>query len=203
MMRRENMSGKRMLPTDFFGGEDVLQLAHDLIGKRLVTVENDVLTAGIITETEAYAGIHDKASHAYGGRKTNRTQTMFEAGGIAYIYLCYGIHSLFNIVTNQEGIPDAILIRALQPDQGLPKMQERTAKKRTDKKLTDGPGKLAKAMGLHYSRNGMPLNEKRDGFKVWVEEDFEYNPPEIHAAPRIGVDYAGDDAKLPYRFYTK
>ena len=179
----------------------MVQIAKSLIGKRLITSNNGVITEGLITETEAYAGADDRASHAFGGRKTLRTAPMFEEGGIAYIYLCYGIHSLFNIVTNKEGVPDAVLIRGIMPESGIEHMLHRTRKKRGDKTLTNGPGKLAKALGLHYSFSGMPLYEEKEGFMVWVEDPERVREWEVKAGKRIGVDYAGRDAALPYRFY--
>lgn len=201
-MKKGDISGKGKLTKEFFIKDDVVSLARELIGKRLLTIENGILTGGMITETEAYAGTEDKASHAYGGKRTARTRFMFHQGGIAYIYLCYGIHSLFNIVTNKEGAPDAVLIRGIKPEFGVEKMLQRTNKKKADKNLTNGPGKLAKALGLHYSQSGIELNEEIQGFKVWVENHRLTEIHRIKSGKRIGVDYAEEDAERPYRFFV-
>jgi len=200
-MRSEDISGKRIISKRFFLDEDVVKIAKSLIGKRLFTLENGIVTGGIITETEAYAGINDKASHAFGGRRTKRTATMYEEGGIAYIYLCYGIHSLFNFVTNKKDIPDAVLIRGMIPETGIEKMLQRTGKDKVDKSFANGPGKVAKALGLHYSLSGIPLNIMQGDFKVWVEYPVVSRHLNVKSGKRIGVDYAKEDAELPYRFY--
>jgi DNA-3-methyladenine glycosylase len=185
------------LPQSFFEHEDVVELAKKLLGKRIVTKLDGVITSGIITETEAYAGVNDRASHAYGGRFTDRTKTMYEPGGTSYVYLCYGIHHLFNFVTNKKGIPHAILLRAIQPEKGIKWMLMRRNKTKVDKTLCGGPGTVSQALGITTKMNGELLSGK----KIWVEETgIVVKPEEISAGPRIGVDYAGQDAKLPYRF---
>lgn len=185
------------LPRSFFEHEDVVELAKKLLGKRIVTKIDGVITSGIITETEAYEGVTDRASHAYGGRLTGRTKTMYESGGVAYVYLCYGIHHLFNFVTNQKGVPHAILLRAIHPEKGIEHMLKRRKKKKVDKTLCAGPGSASQALGITTDMNGIAIG--RD--KIWVEETgIAVHPEEIIAGPRIGVDYAGKDAKLPYRF---
>ncbi len=184
----------------FYLRDDVVEIACDLLGKTLITNYNGQLTSGLITETEAYAGKGDKASHAYGGRKTKRTEIMFRQGGIAYIYLCYGIHSLFNIVTNKENIPHAILIRGILPVDGKDIMMKRTRKATIDKNFGVGPGKVSKALGIHFSDSGRDLT----GERIWVEDRgiiIENNS--ILITSRIGIDYAEEDAKLPYRFVIK
>ena len=201
-MRKDDISGKKSLTKDFFLTNDVVSLARSLVGRRLLTSENGIVTGGMITETEAYVGTADKASHAYGGKRTARTEFMFHEGGIAYIYLCYGIHSLFNIVTNKEGIPDAVLIRGIRPEIGATKMLQRTKKKKAGKNLTNGPGKVAKALGLHYSQSGIELNKEINGFKVWVENHRLAEPHQIKPGKRIGVDYAKEDAERLYRFFV-
>jgi DNA-3-methyladenine glycosylase len=176
---------------------DVVALARNLLGKRLVTVFEGQRTSGIICETEAYAGEIDRASHAYGGRRTERTEIMYARGGTAYVYLCYGMHSLFNVVSNQQGIPHAILIRAIQPEEGIELMLKRRGMKHLNPQLANGPGKLAKALGIHYSHSGLDLC----GDEIFIEETaLKIGKKEITASPRIGVDYAGEDALLPYRF---
>lgn len=188
-----------MLNADYYQNPDVVFLAKDLIGKTLCTRINNQLTGGVITETEAYAGISDKASHAYGGRRTNRTETLYSKGGVSYVYLCYGIHRLFNIVTNINGIPHAILIRAIYPTKGIEEIVKRRGIPFSDN-LCVGPGKVSQALGIDLIHNHVSLTGKT----IWLkDEGFEIKKSEIHSGPRIGVDYAGDDAKLPYRFWTK
>jgi DNA-3-methyladenine glycosylase len=195
------------LPLSFYRQTDVVTIARDLLGKSLFTAYNGVITGGIITETEAYAGITDKASHAFGNRFTERTQIMYREGGFVYVYLCYGIHSLFNIVTNNEGIPHAVLIRGIRPTVGLEVMLERRGIKHADRDFCKGPGKVSKALGIHYSHTGILLSKTAvndNGMKIWVEDNQRIvKEDEIIISPRIGVDYAGEDALLPYRFELK
>ena len=189
----------KKLPHAFYLQHDVVNIAHQLLGKVLVTQWNGALTSGRIVETEAYAGNIDKASHAYKGR-TPRTAVMFAEGGITYIYLCYGIHQMFNIVTNVEGVPHAILIRALEPIEGVDVMLQRTGKPKLDASLTRGPGNVGKAMGFHTSQTGLSLQSD----ELFIGDDlYSLDEKEIKTSPRIGVDYAGEDALLPYRFYIK
>lgn len=184
------------LTRSFYQDEDVTGLARAFLGKVLVSHIGGVITSGIITETEAYAGISDKASHAYGNRRTARTAPMYLEGGHAYVYLIYGIHSLFNIVTAPEGIPHAVLVRAIHPLEGVGYMQERRNCTQ-EKGLCDGPGKLTKALGIHFSDTGQALN----GSRIWIEDRKIFPPQErIITGPRIGIDYAEEDAGLPYRF---
>jgi len=188
-----------MLKASYYLNSDVVFLARDLIGKTLCTNINNKLTCGIITETEAYAGVDDKASHAYGGRRTARTETMYSKGGVSYVYLCYGIHKLFNIVTNKEGIPHAILIRAIYPTAGLEEILKRRHAEKLTKNLCVGPGKVTEALGINLLHNNVSLN----GEEIWLRDDnIKINKNDIQTGPRIGVDYAGFDATLPYRFYT-
>ena len=185
------------LERKFYERGDVVQIAKELIGKVLVTNFSRNLTSGIITETEAYAGVHDRASHAYGGRRTERTEIMYYRGGTAYIYLCYGVHSLFNVVTSKKNVPDAILIRALRPLDGTDIMKARLDVRSVGPHMLTGPGKLSKALGIHFSFTGTDLLGKT----IWIEDrGIKVKNSEIEVGPRIGVDYAGEDAKLPYRF---
>lgn len=185
------------LPLDFYLRDDVERIARDLLGKRLVSFAGMQLTSGIITETEAYKGISDRASHAFGNRRTRRTETMYSEGGIAYIYFCYGIHSLFNVVTNIRDTPHAVLIRAIYPDTGLDIMAERLGRKITPKEGT-GPGRVTKILGLTFNDDKENLVT---GDKVWIENTSLNIPDsEVAITPRIGVDYAAEDALLPYRF---
>jgi DNA-3-methyladenine glycosylase len=190
----------KKLDTGFYNRADVVKIAKELIGKVLVTQFGEVITSGRIVETEAYAGAIDRASHAYGNRRTNRTEVMFQSGGLAYVYLCYGIHHLFNVVTNLKDVPHAILIRALDPLQGINTMLQRTGKKKIDYTLTKGPGNVSKALGITTGHTGLSLL----GDEIYIADDgFAVAKKDIIATPRIGVDYAGEDAKLPYRFILK
>jgi DNA-3-methyladenine glycosylase len=184
------------LTNSFYQQEDVIFLARSLLGKVLCSNIGSKLTSGRIVETEAYAGITDRASHAYGGRNTKRTQTLYEAGGIAYVYLCYGMHALFNVVTHKKGTPHAVLIRAIEPLQGAEIMLQRRGKKNIDPSLCSGPGTLTKALGISTKLNGTSLL----GNTLWIEECEMPTTAEITASPRIGVDYAKEDALLPWRF---
>ncbi|HKO81348.1 MAG TPA: DNA-3-methyladenine glycosylase [Chitinophagaceae bacterium] len=190
----------KKLGLDFYRRENVLQITEDLMGKLLVTKKDGITTSGRIVETEAYAGAPDKASHAFGGRRTNRNEIMYAEGGFAYVYLCYGIHHLFNVVTNSKDVPHAILIRSLEPVKGITDMLLRTGKKQVDNTLTKGPGNVSKALGIHTMDSGTLLTGKN----IFLADDgFNYSKNEIFTSPRIGVDYAGKDALLPYRFYIK
>ena len=185
------------LSRDFYLRDNVVEISSDLLGKVLSTRMNDVLTQAIITETEAYAGVTDKASHAYGNRRTKRTEPMFGEGGTAYVYLCYGLHHLFNVVTNTAGIPHAILIRAGIPFEGIDIMLNRRDKKRKDKRLLAGPGSLAKALGITTEHTGLSLLDNR----IWIEDrGIAVDNESLLVGPRVGIDYAGPDALRPYRF---
>jgi len=190
----------KKLDYSFYGRKDVVKIARELLGKVVVTEFNGQRTSGRIVETEAYNGAVDRASHAFGGRRTRRTEIMFGDAGTAYVYLCYGIHHLFNVVTNEKDIPHAILIRGVEPLEGIPVMLQRTGKKRPDNTLTRGPGNVSKALGLLTVHTGSSLS----GEQVFIADDG-YRPrkAEIGVSPRIGVDYAGPDAELPYRFFVK
>jgi DNA-3-methyladenine glycosylase len=190
----------RKLNKEFYQASDVLRVANDLLGKILVTNWEGVVTSGRIVEVEAYAGINDRASHAWGGRRTARNEIMYAAGGVAYVYLCYGIHHLFNVVTYGKDIPHAILIRALEPITGIELMLERTGKQKTDNTLTRGPGNVSKALGIFTKYSGHSLMSRQ----LYIADDeFIFSKNQIGSSPRIGVDYAGTDAQLPYRFYVK
>lgn len=185
------------LRQEFYRRDDVVEISRELLGKVLSTQIDGVLTQLVITETEAYAGVTDRASHAYGGKRTKRTEPMFGQGGIAYVYLCYGIHHLFNVVTNVEGTPHAVLIRAGRPLKGVDIMLARRKKAAIDDSLLGGPGSLAKAMGITtvLTRKSLQSDE------VWIEDHaILVLPDEIQACPRVGVGYAKEDALLPYRF---
>ena len=192
--------GYTVLDRSFYDRADVVRIAKELLGKILITHFDDEFTAGRIVETEAYNGAVDKASHAFGGRRTARTEVMFGQPGTAYVYLCYGIHHLFNVVTNKAEIPHAVLIRALEPLHGIDIMLDRTRKQVLDNTLTRGPGNVSKALGIYTTHTGMDLLESN---MVIAEDQYEVKRSAIGITTRIGVDYAGTDALLPYRFIVK
>jgi DNA-3-methyladenine glycosylase len=190
----------RKLDPSFYQSEDVVMLAKLLLGKLLVTRFNGELTSGIIVETEAYRGAVDRASHAYGNRRTGRTEVMFASGGSAYVYLCYGIHHLFNVVSGSAGVPHAILIRAIEPFEGKDIMLLRSGKKKWDNSIGSGPGNVTKALGIHTRHSGTSLL----GGEIFIADNgISFQNTEIVSTPRIGVDYAGEDATLHYRFVVK
>lgn len=187
----------KKLPLSFYQREDVVLIAKELLGKVLVTRFNGITTAGRIVETEAYNGIIDRASHAFGGRRTPRTEIMYSKGGTAYVYLCYGIHHLFNVVTNSKDIPHAVLIRGIVPLKGIDVMLERSNKTALTKKTGIGPGNVSKLLGIHTNHTGHSLLSK----ELYIADDGHVvNDLQIMATPRIGVAYAKEDALLPYRF---
>jgi DNA-3-methyladenine glycosylase len=182
----------------FYQRQDVTKIARELLGKVLFTRIDKKITGGIIVETEAYS-FKEKGCHAYDNRMTERNKVMFKSGGYVYVYLCYGIHHLFNVVTNVEGKADAVLIRALEPIVGEQHILQRTKSSSTNR-VTSGPGKLTRALGIDRSLNGNTLFENR----VWIEDQgFIVPKASILASPRIGIDYAGEDADLPWRFTIK
>jgi DNA-3-methyladenine glycosylase len=194
--------GGRLAKLDeaFYERPSVVKVSRDLLGKVLVTTFDGMRTSGRIVEVEAYNGVVDRASHAWSGRRTARTEVMFGAGGTAYVYLIYGIHHLFNVVTNRRDVPHAVLVRALEPLEGIPVMLKRMGRERLDHSLTRGPGNVARAMGLRTTHTGLSLLADA----VWIGDDgFRPRRSEIVATPRIGVDYAGEDAALKYRFFIK
>jgi len=190
----------KKLPAAFYHRSNVVLIAQDLLGKLLVTTFNGALTAGRIVETEAYNGVADKASHSYAGRRTKRTETMYAAGGIAYVYLCYGIHHLFNVVTSVQDTPHAVLIRGIEPVKGIAVMLQRMNKQALDNTVGRGPGNVSKALGIATMHTSLSLLGK----EIYIADDgFAVAPAQVVTTPRIGVDYAAEDALLPYRFYLK
>lgn len=188
----------RMLPREFYTRANVLTVARQLLGKLLVVpAPGGRRVSGIIVETEAYRGPEDRASHAYGGRRTARTETMYRIGGTAYVYFVYGMYHQFNVVTNLEDIPHAVLIRAIQPLEGIDVMRERRQTK-PDASLTNGPGRLCIALGIDRRLDRADLL----GDQVWIEER-EGRPTSsvIACGPRIGIDYAEEWAEKPWRFW--
>lgn len=189
----------RLCP-QFYLSEDVTALSQSLLGKYLVTELNGQRTAGMIVETEAYRGTTDKASHAYNNRRTSRTETMYQQGGVGYIYLCYGIHHLFNIVTASENIPHAILIRAIEPKEGLSSMLKRRKMTTIEYRLCSGPGTLTQALGITIQLDGCCLNTGPIGVE---DHGIHFSNNEIIASPRVGIAYAQEHALLPWRFRIK
>jgi len=193
--------GNNKLSISFYRQDDVVAIAKSLLGKILVTKIDGAYTAGRITETEAYRGRDDRACHAFGNKKTKRNASMFEEGGVSYVYLCYGIHNLFNVVVNKEGEGDAVLIRSLEPISGMEHMMSRRGMKKVEKRLCAGPGALAQAMGIGRKHDCVSLLSD----EIYIIEDGDYviKDSNIVKTTRVGVDYAGDDANKPWRFYIK
>ena len=187
------------LPREFYTRSDVLEVARDLLGKKLVVPNrNGVRVAGVIIETEAYRGPEDKASHAYNGRRTRRTETMYGVGGTAYVYFVYGMYNQFNVVTNVEDVPHAILVRAVEPVEGLDIIRRRRPG-RFEHELTSGPGRLCVAMGIDRKLDKADLL----GDRVWIEEGVTVSRRQIARGPRIGIDYAEEWVKKPWRFWIR
>ncbi|MEP7165110.1 MAG: DNA-3-methyladenine glycosylase [Ferruginibacter sp.] len=191
----------KKLPVDFYEREDVVSIAMELLGKIVLTNIDDKITSGRIVETEAYVANTDRASHSFGGRRTPKNEHMYCKAGTSYIYICYGMHQMLNVVTNKKNIPDAVLVRAIEPIDGIETMLKRTGKPVFNNTLTRGPGNVGKALGLSKKYSGKDLQES----EIYIYHDKESNIPEklIGASKRIGVDSAGADALLPYRFYIR
>ncbi|KAI1727809.1 methylpurine-DNA glycosylase (MPG) domain-containing protein [Ditylenchus destructor] len=189
------------LPSSFYLKSDVVSLTREFLGKIIVTTFDGHITAARIVEAEAYAGVKDRASHAYNGRRTARTEIMYCEGGTAYVYLCYGIHNLFNVIVNERDVPHGILIRAAEPLLGIEQMLIRTGKISVDDRtLTKGPANVSKALGIRVSHTGQSLLDNQ----MWIASDgFQYEDSEVAITGRIGVNYAGEDALLPYRFLVR
>lgn len=186
----------KKIPASYFQNEDTLKISQELLGKFLVSNSGNQLCSGMIVETEAYLGKEDRASHAFGGRRTKRTETMYLSGGHWYIYLCYGIHSLINVVTRGMDEPHGILIRAIEPCEGIDLMLKRRKKSKVTYSLTSGPGSVAMALGITTKQSGEEI-----GKTAWIEDrGVIIKPDEIIASPRVGIEYAKEHALLPYRF---
>lgn len=197
-MKSTGLPVDNLLPLKFYQRDDVLQIAEELIGKKIISRVNGKVVEAIIVETEAYNGVHDKACHAYGGKRTPRNEVMYQQGGVAYIYLCYGVHHLFNFVTSVEGDPKAVLLRGVFPVSGIETVLKRRNKSKMSFKIGIGPGAAAQTLGFRTFMSGKSLLDP-----TWIqvqESEFHYADLPIARLPRIGVDYAGADAQLPYRF---
>lgn len=191
--------GKR-LETSFFQRADVTELAQEMIGTFIVSNMGGHRCSGMITETEAYDGQNDRACHAHAGRRTKRTEVMYEKGGTAYVYLCYGIHHLFNVISGPEEQPDAVLIRAIEAAEGKNTLLERRGMERPSRNWLGGPGKLTHGLSVRTERHDR--TDLGSSEEIWIEErGIEVPKKAVHTGKRIGIDYAGPDAALPYRFY--
>jgi DNA-3-methyladenine glycosylase len=188
--------GKK-LSRSFYLRKDTVAIARELIGKLLVINDAGRRVSGMIVETEAYLGVEDRAAHSHGGRRTARNEVMYGVGGYVYVFFVYGMYYQFNVVTGSADQPHAILIRAVEPVEGVDLMRERRGEMK-DRNLTSGPGKLCIAMGIDRSLNGQDLM----GHRVWIES-YRTASDQIMVGRRIGVDYAGDDAERPLRFWLK
>ena len=189
----------RKLPREFYARQNVLTVARELLGKLLVVPANDSSrVSGMIVETEAYRGPEDRASHAYGGRRTKRTETMYQLGGSVYVYFVYGMYYQFNVVTNIRDTPHAVLVRALQPVEGIEDMRDRR-QTHSDRNLTSGPGKLCIAMGIDRKLD----REDLLGERVWIEEGEKIPRTRIATGPRVGIDYAEEWTEKPWRFWIR
>ena len=190
----------KKVPLSFYQRKNVVKIAKELLGKIVVTNFDGQVTSGRIVETEAYIGLTDKASHSFAGKRTSRNEHMYSAAGTAYIYICYGMHQMLNIVTNDAEIPDAVLIRAIEPLKGIEIMAQRTGKKEGDKTITSGPGNVGKALGIFKHHSGLYLLDEEI---YLLDDNKKFTNENIGISKRIGVESAGADALLPYRFYMK
>ncbi len=182
-----------VLPRDFYARETEV-VARDLLGRVLECRTREGITSGRIVETEAYIGEHDLACHAAAGR-TRRTEPLYGAPGTAYVYFIYGVHWCFNAVTRAEGEPSAVLIRAVEPVQGIALMRERRPAARRDQDLTNGPGKLCAALGIGPSHNTLPLDRP----PVVVRRGEPVQDRDVVVTPRIGISRSAD---WPLRWFV-
>ncbi len=191
-----------ILPRAFYLREDVVQIAIDLLGKYLITEIDGERTVGKIVETEAYRAPEDKASHAYNYRRTPRNEHMYAEGGTAYVYICYGIHHLFNVVTNVRDIPHAVLIRAVEPVENVELMLLRRNRSVLQPKITAGPGAAGVAMGIRVGHSGLDLTSVDS--PIWLEDrNLKLEENEIIASPRVGLSTAEEWTGIPWRFRVK
>jgi DNA-3-methyladenine glycosylase len=187
------------LDRGFYTHADVVAVARRLLGRLLVVpTRGGGRVSGLIVETEAYRGPEDRASHAHGGRRTRRTETMYGPGGTAYVYFVYGMYHQFNVVTNREDVPHAVLVRAIEPVEGIALMRRRRGGD-PDRSLTSGPGKLCIALGIDRRHDAADLL----GDRIWIEEGRPVRAAAIATGPRIGIDYAGEWAARPWRFWLR
>lgn len=187
-----------ILPPEFYKNDDTLAVCRQLLGKKLCTLIDGIYTSGMIVEAEAYRGPEDLGSHAYNNRRTARNETMYAEGGVIYMYICYGIHDMLNIVAGREGDSHAVLIRALQPLEGVQHMCDRRGIQDI-KRLCKGPGALAKAMGLQKKHDGLSLQSG----VVWIEDAPDIGKDMVVETSRIGLNIQGVYRDIPWRFYIK
>ncbi|MDB5012057.1 MAG: hypothetical protein JWQ25_259, partial [Daejeonella sp.] len=186
------------LPQSFYQQNDVILIAKELLGKYLYTNIDGEITGGIIVETEAYNGPDDRGSHAYNNKRTPRNQMMYNAGGVVYMYICYGIHDMLNIVTGSQDSSHAVLIRAIEPLTGMQTMRERRNLFTDDKRLCQGPGALGKALGINKAHNGIDLQDNI----IWIEDSgLSFTHDQVTASPRVGMNFEGPYKTIPWRFY--
>ena len=187
------------LPREFYTRPNVLAVARDLLGKLLVVPDKKGnRVSGKIVEVEAYRGPQDRAAHSFGGRRTKRTETMYRIGGTAYVFFVYGMYYQFNVVTNVADTPHAVLIRAVEPVEGIELMRKRR-EGQPDHNLTNGPGKLCIALGIDRGLDAADLL----GENVWLEEGEKISRSRIASGPRIGIDYAEGWVDKPWRFWLR
>jgi len=190
----------KKLSIDFYQRDEVITIATELLGKDLYSMIDGQLSGGTIIETEAYCGPADRGSHAYNDRKTPRNEMMYRSGGLVYMYICYGIHDMLNIVTGDEGSSHAILIRAIEPHTGIDIMRVRRNIFNKDQRLCQGPGALTKALGLNKTHNGFDLQ----GDIIWISDcENSFLNDQIIASARIGMNFEGPYKLMPWRFYIK
>lgn len=187
------------LPIDFYLREDPCLISKELLGKTLFSWVDNQLCSGIIVETEAYMGPLDRGSHAWNLRRTPRNEIMYTDGGVVYMYICYGIHDMLNVVTGPAEMPHAVLIRAVEPSKGMDVMRDRRNLFNNDFRLCQGPGALAKAFGLQKAHNGQSLQEDL----IWIEEGLKLEQNQITAVPRVGLNIEEPYKSIPWRYYIK
>lgn len=187
-----------MLNRDFYL-RDANRVAPELLGCLLVSESPEGRCAGIIVEVEAYKGDCDKGAHSFKNKRTPRTEIQFGPGGYAYIFKIYGMYDCFNIVTNKEGIPDVVLVRALEPVEGIALMEKRRGSKNGSRGLCSGPGKLCQALGISGADYGADLCASR----IYVEGSETADKKSILVSPRVNIDYAQECAEFPWRYFIK
>jgi len=191
----------KLLDFDFYQCTDPLELGSNLLGKILQTNIDNQVTSGRIVELEIYKAPEDRGSHAYQNKRTKRTETIFQEGGKAYVYLCYGLHHMFNVVSGPKDLAHAILIRAIEPLEGLTIMEKRRNTK-NEISISNGPGKLCQALGIKTKMDGTNLVSKESLIKIF-DDGYTYEAHNLVKSPRVGIAYAKEDALLPYRYYLK
>ncbi|MFN0276025.1 MAG: DNA-3-methyladenine glycosylase [Chitinophagales bacterium] len=187
------------LEKEFYTRTDTVKIAKELLGKKLVSNFSGKITSGIICETEAYCGTEDRGCHAYNGRFTERTRIMYAEGGVAYVYLCYGVHSLFNVITHAEKKPHAVLIRAIEPADGKQTILKRRNKKSADFRLGAGPGLVSACLGFTTKHTGISLLSDT----IWIESAENIQEKNIIKSPRVGMNFEGKYKLIPWRFRIK